>query len=224
MPDIQPSVSLHTAHTEEAPSHAENIKEDTASVTTNSGEHPTFLQDSDRLESRSQPVLHSTKHSVHQDTEQPREEYPNNYRPQLDDILELEDDKENREEGQFADAVLIDYHNTTAESDQIFQEYSAHFVKVTDQGYSSQNNKMPGLEYYLPEPEYYNSDTRPKQYQRYQNPNVYLPPPPSTEDLRQWHGRGCGRVKQQELHSHRLYGEKTRSLESRITHKCKKNQ
>ena len=76
----------------------------------------------------------------------------------------------------------------------------------------------------MPEPEYYNSDTGPKQYQRYQNPNVYLPPPPSTEDLRRWHGRGHGRVKWLELHSHRLYGEKTRSLESRITHKHKKNQ
>ena len=31
----------------------------------------------------------------------------------------------------------------------------------------------------------------------------------------------CGAV---ELHSHRLYGEKTRSLESRIVQKCKKNQ
>ena len=43
---------------------------------------------------------------------------------------------------------------------------------------------MPGLEYYIPEPEYYNLDTRPKQYKTYQNLNVYLPPPPATEDLR----------------------------------------
>ena len=72
---------------------------------------------------------------------------------------------------------------TPEESDQIHREYSAHFEKVTDPRHSSQNNRMPGVEYYIPEPEYYNSDTRPKQYQRYQNPNVYLPPPPSTEDL-----------------------------------------
>ena len=82
---------------------------------------------------------------------------------------------------------------------------------------------MPGLEYHIPEPEYYNSDTRPKQHQRYQNPNIYLPPPPSTEDLHQWHGCSCGRAKQLELHSHKSYGEKTRSLESRIAQKCKKN-
>ena len=131
---------------------------------------------------------------------------------------------ENWEEGQFMDTDFSDHHNNIEESDQICHEYSAHFVKVKDQGYSSQNNRMPGFEYYIPKPEYYKSDTRPKQYQRYQNPNVYLHPPPSTEDLRQWHGRGHGGVKQLELHSNRLYSQKTRSLQSRIAHKHKKNQ
>ena len=154
--DIQPSVALHTACTEEVSSHAENIKEDTAPVTANSEEHPALLQDSDRLEPQSQPFLDSTDHSVYQDTEQPREEYPNNYRPQLEDIPELKDDEENWEEGQFADVDFIDHHNTTQESDQIHHEYSAHFKKVTDQGYSSQNNQMPGFEYYILKQEYYN--------------------------------------------------------------------
>ena len=182
LPDIQPSTASHTACTEEASLHAENIQEDTAPVTVNFGEHPASLQDSNRLEHQSQPVLDSTEHSVYQDTEQPREEYPNHYRPQLEDIPELEDDEENWEEGQFVDDDFIDHHNTTEESDQICCEYSAHFEKVTDQGYSSQNNRTPGLEYYIPKPEYYNLDTLPKQYQRYQNPNVYLPPPLSTDD------------------------------------------
>ena len=102
-----------------ASSQAKNIEENTVPVTANSGEHPTFSQDSDRLESQSQPVLDSTEHSVYQDTERPREEYPNNYRPQLEDIPELEDDEENWEEGQFADADFIDHHNTTEESDRI---------------------------------------------------------------------------------------------------------
>ena len=154
LPDIQPSASSHTACAEEVSPHAENTEEDTAPVTANSEEHP-----ASSLESQFQPVLDSTEHSVHQDTEQSREEYPNNYRPQLEDIPELEDDKENWEEGQFADTDLIDHHNTTAESDQICREYSAHFTKATDEGYSSQNNITPGLEYYIPEPEYYNLDT-----------------------------------------------------------------
>ena len=142
----------------------------------------------------------------------------------MEDIPELEDDKENWEEGQFADADFIDHHNTTEESDRICHEYSAHFEKVTEQGYSPYHSTTPGLEYQIPQPEYYNSDTLPKQYHKVSNPNVYLPPPPSTEDLRTWYGHGCGRAKHLELHSHKLYREKTRSLESRIARKCKKNE
>ena len=129
-----------------------------------------------------------------------------------------------REEGKFVDADHLDHHNTTEESDRIRCEYSAHFEKVTEQEYSPYHSTTSRFKYQIPEPEYYNSDTQPKQYQRYKNLNVYLPPPPSTEDLRTWYGQGCGRAKHLELHSHRLYGEKTRSLESRIARKCKKNQ
>ena len=113
---------------------------------------------------------------------------------------------------------------TTEESDRICCEYSAHFEKVTEQEYSPYHSTTSGFKYQILEPEYYNSDTRPKQYQRYQNPNVYLPPPPSTEDLHTWYGHRCGTAEHLELHSHRLYREKTRSLESRIARKCKKNQ
>ena len=130
---LQPSMASHTDHTEEASSHAKNIQEDTAPVTANSGEHTATLRDSDRPECQSQPVLDSTEHSVYQDTEQPKKEYPNHYRPQLEDIPELEDNEENWEEGQFVDADFIDHHNITEESDQICCEYSAHFEKVTDQ-------------------------------------------------------------------------------------------
>ena len=70
----------------------------------------------------------------------------------------MEDKDEDWEDEQFMDADLIDHHNTTTESDQICQEYSAHFLKSTDQEYNSQNNITPGHDYYIPEPEYYNSD------------------------------------------------------------------
>ena len=95
LPDIQQPMASHTASTAEESSHVENIKEDAAQVATNSEQHTVPLQDSDRLEPQSQPVPDSTDHSVYQDTEQPREEYPNHYRPQLEDIPELEDDEEN---------------------------------------------------------------------------------------------------------------------------------
>ena len=168
--------------------------------------------------------MDDTDHPGYQDETHPRAEYPSDYHPQLEDIPELEDDKENWEEGQFADADLINHHNTTEESDRIHDEYSAHFEKVTEQAYSPYHSTIQGLAYHIPEPEYYNSNTHPKQYQRYQNLNVYLPPPPSMEDLHTWYGHRHGRAKRLELHSHRLYGEKNRSLESRIARKCKKNQ
>ena len=164
LPDIQISTASRTASTAEESSNAKSIQEDTVSDAATSGEHTASLQDTDRPEYQSPQVTDNTDHSVHQDTEQPRAEHPNDYRPQLEDIPELEDDEENWEEGQFVDDDFIDHHNTTEESDQICSEYPAHFEKVADQEYSSGNNRMPGLEYHIPEPEYYNLDTRPNQY------------------------------------------------------------
>ena len=37
---------------------------------------------------------------------------------------------------------------------------------------------MQGVEYHIPEPDYYHTNTQPKQSQRQQNQNIYLPPPP----------------------------------------------
>ena len=37
---------------------------------------------------------------------------------------------------------------------------------------------MQGVKYHIPEPDYYHINTQPKQYQKQQNPNIYLPPPP----------------------------------------------
>ena len=161
---------------------AESVKEDTTPNTTNSEQHTALSMDINRPQSQPSSVLDDTDHPGYQDEEHPRAEHPSDYHPQLEDIPELETDEENCKEGQFAEADLIDCHNTTEESDRICGEYSAHFEKVTEQEYSPYHSTS-GLEYHIPEPEYYDSDTQPKQYQRYQNPNVHLPPPPSTEDL-----------------------------------------
>ena len=142
----------------------------------------------------------------------------------MEDIPELETDEENWEEGQFDDADLINHQNTTEESDRIHRKNSAHFEKVTEQEYSPYHGTTSCLEYKIPKWEYYNSDTQQKQHQRHQIQNVYLLAPSPTEDLHTWYGHGCGRAKHLELNSHTLYGQKTRSLESRIARKRKKNQ
>ena len=106
---------------------------------------------------------------------------------------------------------------------RVHHEYSAYFEKVKDQQYSPYHTAQ-GIEYHIPEPDYYHNNIQPKQYQRQQNQQVYLPPSPSIEDIHTWYSRGRGRARRLELHGHRLYGEKTRSLESRLERKCKKNQ
>ena len=157
VPDIQSSTALCTASTAQQSPNAEIIKEDTAPDAANSEQHTASSPHTDRPESQPPPVSDDTGHPGYQDTEQPRAEHPSDYRSQLEDIPELEDDEENLEEGQFVDADFIDHHNTTEESDRIHCEYSAHFDKVTEQGYSPYHST--GLEYQIPESEYYNSDT-----------------------------------------------------------------
>ena len=139
---------------------------------------------------------------------------PNNHKqnipvitaPKLEDIPELEIDKENWDDSQFDDAERLYNHNPTEESD---------FEKVEDQEYSPYHTAQ-GIEYHIPELDYYHTNTQPKQHQRQQNQNIYLHPAPSIEDLCTWYSRGRGRARHLELHSHRLYGEKTRLLESRL--------
>ena len=138
---------------------AKTVKENTTPDTANSEQHTALSLNTYRLEPQPSSVLEDTDQPGYQDNEHPRSEHPSDYQPQLEDIPELEDDKENWEEGQFADTDLIDHHNTAEESDRIHHKYSAHFEKVTDQAYSPYHSTTQGLEYQIPEPEYYNSDT-----------------------------------------------------------------
>ena len=48
--------------------------------------------------------------------------------------------------------------------------------KVEEQQYSPYHT-VQGVKYMIPEPDYYHSNTQPKQDQKQQNQNVYLPPP-----------------------------------------------
>ena len=84
-------------------------------------------------------------------------------------------DEENWYEGQFDDTELLYNHSSTEESDRIHREYSAHFAKVEESQYSPYHTTK-GVNYIIPEPDYYHSNTQPKQYQKQQNQNVYLPP------------------------------------------------
>ena len=126
---------------------SKSIKEDTMPNTSNSEQHTALSMCINWPQSQSSSVLDDNDHPGYQDDEHPWAEHPSDYCPQLEDIPELEDDEENWEEGQFADADLIDHHTTTEESDRIHHEYSAHFKKVTDQAYSPYHSTTQGIKY-----------------------------------------------------------------------------
>ena len=182
-PDYDPDIDRQLDPVIEVQSpNAETAKEDTPPDTSKSEHHTAIPQITNRPEPQPSEVSADTDHTEYHSSEQPRAEHPSDYCPQLEDIPELETDEENWDKGQFDDAELIDHHNTTEESDRICHEYSAYF-ETTDQEYSPYHNTTQGIEYQIPKLDYYNTNTQPKQHQRYQNPNKYLPPPPSIEDL-----------------------------------------
>ena len=76
----------------------------------------------------------------------------------MEDIPELETDEENQDDGQFDNAELLNHHNSTEESDKLRHEYSAYFEKIKDQEYSPYHTTQ-GVEYQIPEPDYYHANT-----------------------------------------------------------------
>ena len=111
-------------------SNAETAKEGMPPDTSKSEHHTAISPTINRLEPQPSEVSADTDHPEYPGSEQPRAEHPSNHHPQLEDIPELETDKENWDKGQFEDAELIDCHNTTEESNRIHCEYSAYFEKV----------------------------------------------------------------------------------------------
>ena len=213
-PDYDPDIDRDPDPVSDVqPPYAKSSKEDTSTGTPKLEDHNTIPSITNRPEHQSSEVSPDINSNEHNNLEQHRAEHPSNYYPQLEDIPELETDEENWDEGQFDDTELLYNHNSTEESDRICCEYSAYFEKVEDQEYSPYHAAQ-GVEYHILELDYYPTNKQPKQYQRQQNQNIYLPSPPSIEDLHTWYGRGKGRARQLKLHGHRLYGEKTRLLES----------
>ena len=164
------------------PLNADSVKEDTVTGTTEPEDHTTIHLTANRSEHQPSEVLSHIQTNKHDNAEQQRAEHLSDYHPQLDDILELETDEENWDDSQFNSAELLYNHNSTEESDRIHCEYSAHFEKVEDQQYSPYHTTQ-GIKYIIPESDYYHNNTQPKQCQKQQNQNVYLPPPPSIEDI-----------------------------------------
>ena len=120
------------------------------------------------------------------------------------EIPELEEDSDHFED---ADKDIITHHNTQEESNRIRQEYSELFNNSPEE--YSQHKESVRIH------ALFNIKTN-------RNPIHYYPPPPDPEDVRRWYGRG--RAQRTDIQAHHLFGEKTRSLESRRTKNHHQNQ
>ena len=120
--------------------------------------------------------------------------------------------EENSEEEQFADLdSYLAHHNTYEASQYIHQQYRSHLHALDDDQYYAEIDRS-----------YYSYDT--PAAQDYWPANQAPGPHRTTEELMWIFGKGRGQTHREELHGHRPFGSRTRSLQSRIQCKIKKNQ
>ena len=120
--------------------------------------------------------------------------------------------EDNSEEEQFADLdSYMAHHNTYEASQHICQEYRSHLHDLDDEQYYTEIDRA-----------YYPQEIL--AVQDYQLANQSAEPRRTMEELKRIFGSGRGQARRKELHSHRPFGPKTLSLQSRIQCKIKKNQ
>ena len=120
--------------------------------------------------------------------------------------------EENSEEEQYDDLdSYLAHHNTYEASQYIHQQYRSHLHTLNNETYYEEIAKL------------YDSYNTPAA-QDYWPANQAPGPCRTTEELMQIFGKGRGQTCREELHGHRPFGSRTRSLQSHIQQKIKKNQ
>ena len=120
--------------------------------------------------------------------------------------------EENSEEEQFADLdSYLAHHNTYEASQYIHQQYRSHLHVLDNDQYYAEIDRS-----------YYSYKT--PVAQDYWPANPAPGPHRTTEELMQIFGKGRGQTCREELHGHRPFGSRMRSLQSHIQQKIKKNQ
>ena len=145
--------------------------------------------------------------------DQPEDQGINRHQTQHNsERAEIPNLEENSEEEQFADLnSYLTHHNTYEASQYIHQQYGSHLHTLDDDQYYVQTDRL-----------YYSYET--PAAQDYQLANPAPGPCRTTEELMQIFGKGRGQTCREELHGHRPFGPRTRSLQNRIQCKIKKNQ
>ena len=116
MPEYNSDINGRKDTLPDLQSHAKNNQEE-PTPTTDDSEDPELTQDTNRTKLEPESVQNPAEYLPHQYAESFWEQHQDRQRSQLEDIPELED--ENWEDEQFADADMIDHHNTKTESNQI---------------------------------------------------------------------------------------------------------
>ena len=120
--------------------------------------------------------------------------------------------EENSEEEQYTDPdSYLAHHNTYEASQYIHQQYRSHLHALDDEMYYEEIDKL-----------YDSYDTLAAQ--DYQLANQAPGPCTTTEELMWIFRKGRGQTCREELHGHRPFGSRMRSLQSHIQQKIKKNQ
>ena len=124
------------------------------------------------------------------------------------EISQLESDLEQGE--QFEDLqTYLTHHNTYQESQNIHKEYRKRLLDLNDDRYYQEIDRA--YETYSPTRDYIPDNQAPG-------------PHHTTQELMQIFSKGRGQACREELHRHRPFGARTRSLQSRIQRKIKKTQ
>ena len=125
------------------------------------------------------------------------------------EIPQLEDNSEGE---QYQDLeTYLSHHNTFGASECIHRDYRSRLLSLDDDKYYQEIDRA-----------YQTYETPPAQ--DYRLANQALSPCQTTQELMQIFGKGRGQARREELHGHRPFGTRTRSLQSPIQRKIRKTQ
>ena len=120
------------------------------------------------------------------------------------DQAEIPQLEANPEEEQFQDLqTYLSHHNTYEESQCICREYRARLLELDDNRYYQEIDSVYQTYGPLPAQDYIPANQAPSPHR-------------TTKELMQIFGKGRGQARREELHGHRPFRARTRSLQSRI--------
>ena len=116
------------------------------------------------------------------------------------------------EEEQYQDLdTYLTHHNTFEESQHIHRDYRSRLLALDEEKYYEEVDRA-----------FYTYGT--PAAQDYRPANQAPGPHQTTQELMQIFGKGRGQISREELHGHRPFGVRMRSLQSHIQQKIKKTQ